>query len=165
MATRKDAKTGLKIAVFIRKQREKRFPGWGGKTAAANAFGVNQSLWGKWESGKSVPDDPNQRALAEFFGVTIGQLRGDHEKPSAEAEGLRVIDDLESTETLVKDASLLLSVLAKALGEAARHHLHPKSATLAVRAALQGFSDALESIPASQDDTPSAPASPTTDRP
>lgn len=83
MTRRRDAKTARFIGNFVRKGREKKFPGRGGKSAAAIAFGVTSQAWGSWELGKSIPDDVNQRRLAEFFGVSLADLRGDRSPPTA----------------------------------------------------------------------------------
>ena len=81
MTRRRDPKIARKVAILLRKLREKKFPGRGGKSAAANEFGVSTGCWSMWESGKTVPDDVNQRKLAAFFGVTLAELRGDHSPP------------------------------------------------------------------------------------
>ena len=119
MTKRKDTKTARKIAVFIKKHREKIFPGRGGKIAAAEKFGNAPASWSTWESGKTVPDDVNQRKLAKFFGVSLAQLRGDHEKPPAEGEfnSADILEKVEELRELVKQSEDLVRRMSILLGE------------------------------------------------
>jgi len=90
MTRRKDPTTVEKLANSIRSLRKSKYSGHGGQKSAYTAFGVDGTIWSRWESGRSAPDDVNQRKLAKFFGVTLAELRGDHvETPSDYAEHLR----------------------------------------------------------------------------
>lgn len=64
------------------KNREKRYPFHGGKGKCAMDFGVSPQMWSNWETGRSTPDDANQAKLAEFFGISLSQLRGEEPQPS-----------------------------------------------------------------------------------
>lgn len=72
----------------IKELREKRFPGRGGATLCAEEFGVGRQYWYDWETGKKTPGTRNQRRLAEFFGITVEELRGEEQSsPPALADG------------------------------------------------------------------------------
>lgn len=46
-------------------------------------------MWNNWEAGRNNPSDANQRKLAEFFGITMGELRGESgekKRPAIPAE-------------------------------------------------------------------------------
>lgn len=68
------------LGQVIRKAREKKYPGRGGLTICAEAYGVSPQYWRDWETGKRKPGARNQIKLAAFFGVTVADLVGD--KPS-----------------------------------------------------------------------------------
>lgn len=78
------------IAANIRACRMKQYPGRGGGKKCAEAFGVSPQQWSPWERGMRTPDEQRLKDLAEFFGVTVGFLRGDsgqqgqNASPSAE---------------------------------------------------------------------------------
>lgn len=57
----------------IKKLREKRFPGRGGQTLAAKAFGVSQSAWSRFEKSNSLYNNTLRR-LAKFFKVNVEDL-------------------------------------------------------------------------------------------
>jgi len=78
MTRRKDPATAEKLANSIRSLRKSKYSGHGGQKNAYTAFGVDGTIWSRWESGRSAPDDVNQRKLAKFFGVSLAELRGDH---------------------------------------------------------------------------------------
>lgn len=161
MVARKDARIAKKIAVFIKNNREKKYPGWGGKTIAARAFGVKLGVWARWETGQSVPDDVNQRRLAEFFGVTLAELRGDHEKPSAEAEGVDLIADLQVGEAIQKAVSQHLAALAVILStKGIARDRDQQDALRAIQAASLALQKSYEERPASEGAPPSLPAVP-----
>ena len=91
MTRRNDRVVGKKIAIFIRKNREKRFPGRGGASSAAKKFGIDQPSWWRWEAGKATPDEVNQRKLAAFFGVSLAELRGDKSPPAETGDSDRAM--------------------------------------------------------------------------
>lgn len=89
---RKDATVGKipqhlreTIAGNIRECRCKKFPGHGGGTKCAKAFGVSLQQWSPWESGKRVPDELRLEQIAKFFGVSVEFMRRDHTAKPAEA--------------------------------------------------------------------------------
>jgi transcriptional regulator with XRE-family HTH domain len=63
------------IAQNIRNCRMEKFPGHGGGKRCAEAFGVLQAQWSIWESGRQMPGELRLAKLAEFFGVTVEELR------------------------------------------------------------------------------------------
>ena len=73
----KDPLLSKSLSCAILKYRIKKFPGHGGQLLASQQFGVSQPAWAKWERGKITPNDFNQRRLADFFGITLAELRGE----------------------------------------------------------------------------------------
>ncbi len=71
------------IAANIREERMKKFPGRGGGKKCAAAFGVSPQQWSPWERGMRTPDELRLRQIAEFFGVTVEDLRRDNSPPSS----------------------------------------------------------------------------------
>ncbi len=115
MVRRRDPQTARFIGSFIKKSREKKFPGRGGKAAAADSFGINRTSWGHWEDGTSIPDDVNQRKLAKFFGITLAELRGDHEKPPVTTGGQEGEILTDAQLAAVRGALSLLRIVADSL--------------------------------------------------
>ncbi len=70
------------IAHNIRTYRIKKFPLHGGSKLCAEAFGVSQQQWSPWENGRRTPDELRLEKIAEFFGVTVDDLRKDN-RPKA----------------------------------------------------------------------------------
>ena len=68
----------LTIAANIRACRMKKFPGHGGCTKCAKAFGVSPQQWSPWERGRRMPDETRLEQIATLFGVTVEYLRKDH---------------------------------------------------------------------------------------
>lgn len=85
--------------------RKKKYPGRGGATLCAEAFGVGRQYWYDWESGKKKPGARNQQKIATFFNITLAELRGE-EKPSF---GLHSGDEVQA---LNNEISKLISRLA-----------------------------------------------------
>lgn len=77
MANKKDQTLALTMGSVIKALRVKRHQGHGGQLLCAADFGVSQSEWSRWERGIKVPSAGNQKRIAEFFGVAIGDLWGD----------------------------------------------------------------------------------------
>lgn len=65
------------IGLIIEELRSKRYTSHGGKKACAEAFGTSPQVWGNWEKGRRTPSADNQWKLAEFFNITVAQLRGE----------------------------------------------------------------------------------------
>lgn len=61
----------LIIAYNIKKKRKARFPTSG---KCAEEFGVPQSQWSPWETGKRTPSNSRMESLAEFFKCSIEEL-------------------------------------------------------------------------------------------
>ena len=165
MTRRKDDKTAKILAKSIKKYRSKIFPGWGGKTRAAEKFGTSPTLWSRWEAGAVTPNDPTQRKLATFFGVTLAVFRGDHEKPPTGepgAEGL--IDDLKVAGDAFAASRRLLAAMAAVLAANA-HGMSYRRTAQAFDSAVQILASALESPPAREDAPPAPPASRSEPRP
>jgi transcriptional regulator with XRE-family HTH domain len=96
MTRRRDAKTAENLAVSIRNLRMSKFPNHGGQKAICEKIGgISPTVWSRWEKGKSIPDDVNQRKIAAFFGISLAELRGDHVEVSSDyAEHLRKIPNI-----------------------------------------------------------------------
>lgn len=73
------------ISCNLKKYRQKKYPGRGGLTVCAERFGISAQYWRDWETGKRTPGTRNQLKLAEFFGVTIGELAGTEEASERES--------------------------------------------------------------------------------
>lgn len=73
------------IAANIRAARKKRFPGRGGSMKCAEAFSqfigkrISPQQWSPWERGSRTPDEYRLQQMAEFFGITVEDLRRDTE--------------------------------------------------------------------------------------
>lgn len=124
MTRKRDPITVKSISSTIKRLRKKKFPGVGGQLKCATAFGATSGKWSKWESGKAVPSDPDQRKLAAFFGISLAKLRGEAVpaagaagvEPSVEAR-LLVIEVLRIQEEL---ASLSRGLLEAEFSDAGR---------------------------------------------
>lgn len=66
------------IARNIKTQREKKFPGRGGGKKCAEAFGVSPQQWSPWERGMRTPDEMRLKQIADFFELTVEDLRRDN---------------------------------------------------------------------------------------
>jgi transcriptional regulator with XRE-family HTH domain len=53
------------------------------QTDVAARVGVSRKQVNQWENGAAEPQPANVQALAQFFGVSVPQLRGDEALPSA----------------------------------------------------------------------------------
>lgn len=42
------------------------------QTAVARALGVPVTTYHAWESGQNIPRDPMKKAIAEYYGRTVG---------------------------------------------------------------------------------------------
>ncbi len=73
------------IARNIRERRKIKFPGRGGSKQCAEAFGVSPQQWSPWETAKRTPDEEHLGKIAEFFGVTVEDLRRDNRPSSMSA--------------------------------------------------------------------------------
>lgn len=73
------------IARNIKENRQKKFPGRGGGKKCAEAFGVSPQQWSPWERGKRTPDELRLKQIADFFGVTVEDLRRDNRKEPTKA--------------------------------------------------------------------------------
>ena len=77
------------IAANIRAARIKKFLGRGGGKKCAAAFSefvgqnVSPQQWSPWERGMRTPDENRLKQMAEFFGVTVEDLRPDSSPPTA----------------------------------------------------------------------------------
>jgi len=110
MAHKQDTELAKAIGRVLTSLRKRRFPDHGGKKKCADEFGVHQQVWGNWEKALRVPTDQNQQKLAEFFTITLAQLRG--EEP---------LDDPETTATaLGEKIKALENELARWKAEAER---------------------------------------------
>lgn len=83
MGGKVDVPLAKAMGLFIKQQREKKYPGRGGQIKCAADFGVSQPEWSRWERGLKTPSAANQRGIADFFGISIGELWG--ETPFASA--------------------------------------------------------------------------------
>ncbi len=81
MAGRTDTSLAKIMGAIIKQQRQKKYPGHGGQMKCAADFGVSQPEWSRWENGQKTPSAANQRKIADFFGIYIGELWGE-EKPT-----------------------------------------------------------------------------------
>lgn len=77
------------IARNIRACRMKKYPGRGGGKNCAAGFSeyigknVSPQQWSPWETGKRIPDEVRLKQIADFFGVTVEDLRRDKQSPPA----------------------------------------------------------------------------------
>ena len=67
------------IAYNISEQRKQKYPGHGGGKKCAEEFGVPAQQWSPWESGSRTPDDSRLTQIAEFFKITVSDLRQEPE--------------------------------------------------------------------------------------
>ncbi len=69
----------------LKKLREKRYPGHGGKKQVAEAMGLKIQQWSPWEKGQRMPSEIRLEKIAQFFGVPIEYMWTDHRTtPAAE---------------------------------------------------------------------------------
>ncbi|MCC8180685.1 MAG: helix-turn-helix transcriptional regulator [Planctomycetes bacterium] len=66
------------IARNIRECRKRKFPGYGGESKCAHAFGVSPQQWSPWERGLRTPDGNRLQAIAGFFNVTMEFMLNDN---------------------------------------------------------------------------------------
>lgn len=76
MAARKNSVASNTVGFHIKSMREKMFPGHGGQTRCASAFGVSQAEWSRWENGGKLPSASTQKKIADFFRVGMDDLWG-----------------------------------------------------------------------------------------
>lgn len=79
------------IGSVIKELRQKKYPNHGGQIKCAQDFGVSQAEWSRWERGIKIPSPQNQRAIADFFNVSIAQLYGENytkEVPNSQANSI-----------------------------------------------------------------------------
>lgn len=69
------------------------FPGHGGQGKCLTAYGTNQATWSRWERGAATPSDVEQRKLAEFFGISVAELRNEN-APAKRAGAVKFTDDV-----------------------------------------------------------------------
>ena len=67
------------IAYNISEQRKQKYPGHGGGKKCAEEFGVPAQQWSPWESGSRTPDDSRLTQIADFFKITVTDLRQEPE--------------------------------------------------------------------------------------
>ncbi len=150
------------IGKFIKNGREKIYHGRGGISAAAKKYGTTSSTWGRWESGAAVPDDVNQRKLAKFFGVTLAELRGDHEKipPDDSGGGEDLAEEITRLAEAHGAAGQLSAGVAAILRAIGDRELDPDIGRVAFDAALDALESAVATPPTLADAAPATPASP-----
>ena len=66
------------IARNIRECRMKKYPGRGGAKKCAEDFGVSPQQWSPWERGQRTPDETRLESIAQFFKITVEDLRRDN---------------------------------------------------------------------------------------
>lgn len=69
------------VAHNIRTCRMKTYPGRGGATKCAKAFGVSPQQWSPWERAIRTPDESCLSRIARFFNVTDEWMKQDHRPP------------------------------------------------------------------------------------
>ena len=86
MALKRDITLLKSISKKISEMRKKKYPGHGGITRCIRAFyGYDNTeditnirvKWSRWENGAAIPEDKEQWHLSQFFGITLGELRGE----------------------------------------------------------------------------------------
>lgn len=112
MRPKKSLTTANTIGCEIRKNRKKCDSNLQNVAAIASKLGVSKQTWYKWEAGEVVPSDSYQQKLAEFFHVSVAELRGESikSKPPASAGGLSR-EDMAFT-VLCLDIQRVISKLA-----------------------------------------------------
>lgn len=97
MTPTKDVTLSKSISKKISELRLKMFPNRGGQVACAKKFGIKPQMWNGWEGGRNIPSDENQRKLADFFGISLAELRGETQNashPGAASEPLPAMPNL-----------------------------------------------------------------------
>lgn len=100
MSPKKDAILCRAISKKISELRAFRYPGHGGQSKCAKAFGIGVTTWNGWEAGRNIPSDAYQRQLAEFFGISIAELRGEQAGASSNENASSNEDEAERTTKL-----------------------------------------------------------------
>ncbi len=59
----------------------KHYPQRGGGKYCAEALGVSPQQWSPWETGRRMPGAIRLQQIADFFGVTVDDLRKDNRPP------------------------------------------------------------------------------------
>ena len=76
----------LNIRNKLKELRLRLFPQHGGMKKCAEMIGVSAQLWRDWESGHTRPSIQNQQRIADFFGITVGELRGEAKESAQGSE-------------------------------------------------------------------------------
>lgn len=76
MRNRKNHTLAEHLGKRIKTLRKHKFPTRGSQTQCANAFGVTQSEWSRWENGVKIPSTHNLQRIATFFEVSLDELSG-----------------------------------------------------------------------------------------
>ena len=63
----------------LKELREAHYPDRGGASTIAKTLGFPPAAWSQYESGKSMPYLPRQQQIADFFGITLAELRGENQ--------------------------------------------------------------------------------------
>ncbi len=97
MNKRKNTTLAKSMGSIITEYRKKKFPGHGGQKKCYIAYGADAEKWSRWENGKVTPTDRDQKKLAGFFGITLGELRGES---NFDRNPLNVLVDKVVTESI-----------------------------------------------------------------
>ena len=125
------------IASNIRACRKKRFPRHGGSKQCAAQLGVSPQQWTLWEVGKRTPDEVRMAGIADFFGVTVEDLRRDNLPEPTEENRLLPEKAPSATtrdwEELFKQSARLLLRIAKIQQDVSQGKLPPGAALKTLR--------------------------------
>lgn len=64
------------------------------RTKACTDCGVSRTAWHKWENG-ATPNGATLNKFAEYFGVSVSRLLGEHIEEAPTPEGERHVSDAE----------------------------------------------------------------------
>ena len=101
MTRERDATTAKSICSNIEKFRKKIAPERGGQKKVAEQYGVDSNKWSRWERGTATPTDLEQRKLADFFGISLAELRGEKIPPAPGSISSSVFKELEAMKAVL----------------------------------------------------------------
>ncbi|MDR1613589.1 MAG: helix-turn-helix domain-containing protein [Planctomycetota bacterium] len=78
----------------IRKYRELRFPGLGGKTKCAVLLNVSLQQWSHWEHGRRAPSAKNLKSIAEVLGISEDALWVDESMTDDNATVIAIMEGM-----------------------------------------------------------------------
>jgi transcriptional regulator with XRE-family HTH domain len=102
MSPKRDTTLSKSIGKNISELRRNKYPQYGGLSKCSDDFGIRVTTWSQWEKGSRIPSESYQRKLADFFSISVAELRGELpvgyviEKAPADAEAENVRNQLSA---------------------------------------------------------------------